>query len=211
MHPFRSTLQFRSPLLRYEVMYNGHTGRRMPIRIFFGPTYYQRLKHLVDDKIFARNKEKTQGLTRQPTMGRSRGGGLRFGEMERDCIIAHGSANFLKERLFYQSDAYEVHVCNKCGLMCKADMTKHIYLCQSCNNTQVRRPFFPIARCSLLLTPLFAVASNVCAPGHLPCGNSICMQTFVSRAHEHVHRAQDLYASSGMIAFCVAVRAFVNK
>ena len=119
-------------------MYNGHTGRRMPIRIFFGPTYYQRLKHLVDDKIFARNKEKTQGLTRQPTMGRSRGGGLRFGEMERDCIIAHGSANFLKERLFYQSDAYEVHVCNKCGLMCKADMQKHIYLCQACNNTQVR-------------------------------------------------------------------------
>ena len=120
-------------------MYNGHTGRRMPIRIFFGPTYYQRLKHLVDDKIFARNKEKTQGLTRQPTMGRSRGGGLRFGEMERDCIIAHGSANFLKERLFYQSDAFEVHVCNKCGLMCKADMQKHIYQCQACNNTQVRQ------------------------------------------------------------------------
>jgi DNA-directed RNA polymerase II subunit RPB2 len=119
-------------------MYNGHTGRRMPIRIFFGPTYYQRLKHLVDDKIFARNKEKTQGLTRQPTMGRSRGGGLRFGEMERDCIIAHGSANFLKERLFYQSDAFEVHVCNKCGLMCKADMQKHIYQCQACNNTQVK-------------------------------------------------------------------------
>ena len=108
----------------------------MTTRIFFGPTYYQRLKHLVDDKIFARNKEKTQGLTRQPTMGRSRGGGLRFGEMERDCIIAHGSANFLKERLFYQSDAFEVHVCNKCGLMCKADMLKHVYECKACANMQ---------------------------------------------------------------------------
>jgi len=141
----------------YEVMYNGHTGRRMPIRIFFGPTYYQRLKHLVDDKIFARNKEKTQGLTRQPTMGRSRGGGLRFGEMERDCIIAHGSANFLKERLFYQSDAYEVHVCNKCGLMCKADMTKHIYLCQSCNNTQdICRVEIPYA-CKLLFQELMSM------------------------------------------------------
>jgi len=101
----------------FEIMYNGHTGKKLVAQVFLGPTYYQRLRHMVDDKIHARARGPTQILTRQPVEGRAKDGGLRFGEMERDCMIAHGASAFLKERLMDVSDAFRVHICEICGLM----------------------------------------------------------------------------------------------
>jgi hypothetical protein len=103
--------------------------RRAPRPLFprfrlAGPTFYQRLKHLVDDKIHSRSRGPLQVLTRQPCEGRSRDGGLRFGEMERDCMISHGAAAFLNERLFRNSDRYRVHVCDLCGLIAIANLKK---------------------------------------------------------------------------------------
>ncbi|KAL3690175.1 hypothetical protein R1sor_016484 [Riccia sorocarpa] len=142
----------------FEVMYNGHTGRRLYAHIFLGPTYYQRLKHMVDDKIHSRGRGPVQILTRQPAEGRSRDGGLRFGEMERDCMIAHGAAHFLKERLFDQSDAYRVHVCELCGLIAIANLKKNTYECRGCKNkTEIVQVHIPYA-CKLLFQELMSMA-----------------------------------------------------
>ncbi|GLI81195.1 DNA-dependent RNA polymerase II [Penicillium ochrochloron] len=130
----------------FEVMFNGHTGRKLVAQVFLGPTYYQRLRHMVDDKIHARARGPTQILTRQPVEGRARDGGLRFGEMERDCMIAHGASHFLKERLFDVSDPFRVHICDDCGLMTPiAKLKKGLFECRLCNNkhriSQVHIPY----------------------------------------------------------------------
>ncbi|XP_031624411.1 DNA-directed RNA polymerase II subunit RPB2-like [Contarinia nasturtii] len=127
-----------------EVMYNGHTGQKIKSQIFIGPTYYQRLKHMVDDKIHSRSRGKTQILCRQPVGGRCNDGGLRFGEMERDCQISHGAAQFLRERLFEVSDPYRVHVCEYCGLIA-ISRRNNKFECRGCENrcaiTQVKLPY----------------------------------------------------------------------
>lgn len=142
----------------FEVMYNGHTGKKLMAQVFFGPTYYQRLRHMVDDKIHARARGPVQVLTRQPVEGRSRDGGLRFGEMERDCMIAHGAAGFLKERLMEASDAFRVHICGSCGLMSViANLKKNQFECRSCKNkTNIYQIHIPYAA-KLLFQELMAM------------------------------------------------------
>ena len=141
-----------------EAIFNGFTGRKVDMLIFFGPTYYQRLKHMVDDKIFSRARGPVQILTRQPTEGRARSGGLRFGEMERDCMISHGAAAFLKERLMDVSDKYRVHVCETCGLFAVADVDSQSFRCELCKQdcegiAQVNIPY----ACKLLFQELMAM------------------------------------------------------
>ena len=126
-----------------EYLYNGMTGRKMQTMIFIGPTYYQRLKHMTADKIHARARGPATTLTRQAPDGRAREGGLRLGTMERDAVIAHGMALFLKERLMDVSDAYSTYVCGICGLFARRKDNKNnkripskndVYYCPSCDN-----------------------------------------------------------------------------
>ena len=141
-----------------ETVFNGFTGRKIDMLIFFGPTYYQRLKHMVDDKIFSRARGPVQILTRQPTEGRARSGGLRFGEMERDCMISHGAALFLKERLVDVSDKYRVHICEDCGLIAQADLQSQRFSCKLCGNVNynISQVHIPYA-CKLLFQELMAM------------------------------------------------------
>jgi DNA-directed RNA polymerase II subunit RPB2 len=118
-----------------EIMYNGYTGRMMETSIFIGPCYYQRLRHCSADKMHSRASGPLVMLTRQPAEGRAREGGLRFGEMERDCVVAHGMSEFTKERLMECSDAFSCYSCKDCGLMAIANPEQSIWACRGCGNT----------------------------------------------------------------------------
>ena len=138
-------------------MYNALSGEQMPSSIFIGPAFYQRLKHMVNDKQHSRSIGPMVNLTRQPAEGRARDGGLRFGEMERDCMISHGASRFTKGRLYDASDSYSVHICNKCGLIAAYNKNQQIHICNTCENrTDFKYVEIPYA-CKLMFQELLTM------------------------------------------------------
>ncbi|MCX6819042.1 MAG: DNA-directed RNA polymerase subunit B [Candidatus Aenigmarchaeota archaeon] len=118
-----------------ECLYDGVTGKRYEASIMIGPCYYQKLHHMVANKIQARARGPVTLLTKQPTAGRVKQGGLRVGEMEKDCIIGHGAAILLKER--FSSDKYKIPVCQKCGLVAIDDKIKGRKYCPMCKKSKI--------------------------------------------------------------------------
>ena len=133
-----------------ELLYDGVTGAQHTSNIFMGPVFYQRLKHMVDDKLHSRSHGPMVNLTRQPAEGRSKDGGLRFGEMERDCMIAHGASRFTKDRIYDVSDKYVVYTCKLCGNIASYNDKTHIHNCKMCDNrTDFSKVLIPYS-CKLL-------------------------------------------------------------
>jgi DNA-directed RNA polymerase II subunit RPB2 len=118
-----------------EILYNGFTGKQMNTSIFMGPCYYQRLRHCSADKMHSRSSGPLVMLTRQPAEGRAREGGLRFGEMERDAVAAHGISEFTKERLMECSDLFRCWSCQDCGLIAIVNPREGIWQCKGCGNS----------------------------------------------------------------------------
>ncbi|KAK2746225.1 DNA-directed RNA polymerase III core subunit ret1 [Myotisia sp. PD_48] len=134
-----------------DYLTSGITGEALPSYVFTGPIYYQKLKHMVQDKMHSRARGPRAMLTRQPTEGRSRDGGLRLGEMERDCLIAYGTSQLLLERLMISSDKHDVDVCENCGFM------GYLNWCQRCKSSRgVVKMVIPYAA-KLLIQELFSM------------------------------------------------------
>jgi len=137
-----------------QLMYNGLTGEQIETSVFIGPAFYQRLKHMVNDKQHSRSIGPMVNLTRQPAEGRSRDGGHRFGEMERDSMVAHGACRFTRGRMYDSSDKYQVYVCKCCGMIAAVNDKMGIHCCHMCENrTEFAYVEIPYA-CKLLFQEL---------------------------------------------------------
>ena len=177
--PFNNvTLDMLSKILRdqfgmeptgNEILYNGYTGRMMETSIFMGPCYYQRLRHCSADKLHSRSSGPLVMLTRQPAEGRAREGGLRFGEMERDCVAAHGITEFTKERLMECSDLFRCWSCQDCGLIAIVNQKEGIWTCKGCGNTTHFSPIEIPYAYKLLLQELetMSITSRIITQGKL--------------------------------------------
>ena len=139
-----------------DIMYSGKTGEQIKCDIFIGPTFYYRLKHMVVDKVHSRSTGPYQLLTMQPAEGRSRDGGLRIGEMERDAMLAHGATQFLRERMFDCSDKYYVWIDNDTGMISAVNTEKKIYKSLYSNSNSFTKLHIPYA-CKLFTHELISM------------------------------------------------------
>ncbi len=143
-----------------EIMYNGRTGQQILTKIFVGPTYYERLKHMVSDKMHARATGPVNRLTQQPTEGRSRKGGLKLGYMEIDCLHAHGVPHFIYDKTFESSDAFWTRICDKCGQIIIFNEEEKISHCNACGPNHGKKIALPVST-KLLLYELMGMGINV--------------------------------------------------
>ena len=111
-----------------RMFYSGVTGEQLEADVFFGPTYYMRLKHMVKDKINYRSRGPRTMLTRQTVQGRANDGGLRIGEMERDGIMAHGATAFLNDAYMTRGDEHFIAICNKTGSIAIYNESLNLFL-----------------------------------------------------------------------------------